>query len=302
MSSSSSYEDFAHLKIPFKEIVSATNNFSDANLIEESALMGKAYKGKLMRSNQQIDIVAQRFDHEHRDRVTEFLKEILKLKHKNLVSMFGFCDEVGMIIIYHEAKGSLDTFLRNPELTWMKRLQICVGVAYALSYIYCDNPRDFSVIRCDIGSSKILLDDNWEPKLSGFELSQKQTAAQRNESLMSSFGKVLIEVLCGNMDVGNASFGALFISKYEETRLDGMIDQGLWKQMDPQSFRIFSEIAYYCLKEKPSQCPNIGVVVMELEKTVESQWRHERALISHVSVEGTTSKNLEVINFFSFYR
>ncbi|CAH1429477.1 unnamed protein product [Lactuca virosa] len=246
-----------------------------------------------------------------------------KLKHNNVVSIVGFNDEFGKIIIYkHETIGSLDTFLRDPNLTWMRRLQICVGVAHGLGYIYYDKGRDFSVIHCDIRSSKILLDANWEAKLSGFELSMKQASRGRNDlcftdvcgtlgyrdpvydksgsvthkSDMYSFGIVLFEVLCGKKAVDeedNRLLAPIAKSHYEGGGLDVMIDPGLHKQMDPRSFQIFSEVAYYCLKEERSQRPNINQVVMNLEKALEYQWKHVNRLILKASFEGTTSKNLK---------
>lgn len=109
------------------------------------------------------------------------------LNHENLVSVIGFCDEDHeQIIIYrHKSHGSLDEYLSEPRnLTWMQRLQICVGVARALSYIHYDKGPDFSVIHRNIESSKILLEDNWKPKLFGFQLSMKNTATRRQRLLL----------------------------------------------------------------------------------------------------------------------
>ncbi|GJX98471.1 hypothetical protein Tco_0355490 [Tanacetum coccineum] len=39
--------------------------------------------------------------------------------------------------------------------------------------------------------------------------------------------------------------------------------------MDPQSFKVFTEIAYACLKEERSQRPNINEIVTKLEKALE---------------------------------
>lgn len=180
-----SYKQLAHLQIPLEEIVSATNNFSDANLIGRDGF-GKEYKGQLLGSHELVNIVARRyFDDNSRRESNVFFMEVSmlsKLKHKNLVSIIGFCDENGekIIINKHESRGNLYDYLRDPTLTWMRRLQICVGAAHALSYIYYDKRRDFSIIHRDIKSSKILLDEQWEAKLSGFELSITQTASRRD--------------------------------------------------------------------------------------------------------------------------
>ncbi|GKE98604.1 kinase-like domain, phloem protein 2-like protein, partial [Tanacetum coccineum] len=108
-----------------------------------------------------------------------------------------------------------------------KRLKICAGIADALSCIHYDVGRDFSVIHCNIRSSEIFLDAEWEPKLSGFKFALKNTVARRHRLLLTrdlienvyldpkykktggvthksdvySFGVVLFEVLCGRSAV-----------------------------------------------------------------------------------------------------
>ncbi|KAI3512287.1 hypothetical protein L1887_19602 [Cichorium endivia] len=227
MSSSFYDKQFADLRIPLEEILSATNNFSSANFIRKDGF-GSAYKGQLLLSGQLIDIVARRLDPDSKQGNKEFWSEVSMLStlnHENLVSIIGFCDEGHKkIIIYtHESHGSLDEYLSDPTLTWMQRLLICVGVARALRYIHYDKGRDFSIIHRNIKSSKILLDENWKPKLFGFQLSMKNTAAKRHQLILDdlsgtigyidpryektggvtyksdvySFGVVLFEVLCG---------------------------------------------------------------------------------------------------------
>ncbi|KAL4575063.1 hypothetical protein LXL04_021904 [Taraxacum kok-saghyz] len=227
-SSSSSYKQFEHLPIPIADIACATDNFSDANLIREGRF-GKHYKGKLNHLGKLIDIVARRLDPKNEYGYLEFWMEVTMLstlKHDNLVSMIGFCDDndVNIVVNKHEAKGSLDQYLSDPiTLTWTRRLEVCVGMANTLRYIHYDPKRNFSVVHRDIKSSKILLDDKWKPKLSGFELAMKIAASQRGEvhsdyacgtrgyidpiymetgrvshkSDVYSFGVVLFEIMCG---------------------------------------------------------------------------------------------------------
>ncbi|KAF5784478.1 putative protein kinase RLK-Pelle-CR4L family [Helianthus annuus] len=109
------------------------------------------------------------------------------LKHKNLVSFIGFCDEKDekIIINKHESHESLEKYLKGSVLTWLQRLQIFVGIAQALNYIHYDAERNISVIHRNIKSSKVLLDDNWEPKLSGFELAMRNTSERRHRLLLA---------------------------------------------------------------------------------------------------------------------
>ncbi|PWA35454.1 protein kinase-like domain, Phloem protein 2-like protein [Artemisia annua] len=307
--SSPSYDHLAHLKIPLESILSATNNFADTNSIGEADLVNH-YKGQLVWSGELIKIHAHRWSNKEWDdeKEQEFWMEISllsTLKHKNLVSLVGFCYENGekIIINMYENRGSLDNSLSYPmRLTWVRRLEICVGLANALSYIHYDELRDFSVIHRNIGSGTVLLNDNWEPKLSAFRLSMKIKASERRHSFhvdkvwdregytdptyletkslshksdIYSFGVVLFELLCGRKsksdDQDNKYLVPMAIFHYRENLLDDIIDPDLLEQMDPQSFNIFTETAYDCLNEERSQRPNIDEIVSRLEKALELQ-------------------------------
>ncbi|GKA37521.1 kinase-like domain-containing protein [Tanacetum coccineum] len=307
MMSSVNHDDLAHLKIPLESILTATGNFSEENLTE-TADFGDAYMGQLLWSGHLIEIDARRFNKDAWDDEIEqqFWMEISmlsSLKHRNVVSFVGFCDENDekIIVIKLETRGSLNNYLSDSVLlTWVRRLEICVGLAHALSYIHYDEPRDFSTIHGTIDSNIVLLNDNWEPKLSEFRLSMKIKASQRHLSFntsnvsnmlgytdpacletktvchksdMYSFGIVMFELLCGreavNDDQDNKYLAQAAILHYKEKKLNHMIDWDLWKQMDLQSFSVFAEIAYGCLNEERSQRPNINEIVTRLEKALE---------------------------------
>ncbi|GJW92387.1 kinase-like domain, phloem protein 2-like protein [Tanacetum coccineum] len=226
MMSSPNHDDLLHFKIPLADILSATNNF---------------VPGKL------IDIEAQRWNKEWDDKEQQFWMEIFMLftlKHKNLVSFVGFCDENDekIIIIKLETRGSLDYYLSDPmSLTWVRRLEICVSVAHALSYLHYDEHSDFSFIHRNIESGTILLNDNWEPKLCEFRLSMKIEASQRHDSFhvdkvwdrkgytdpayletkrahhmsdLYSFGILMFELLCGRKSVVDHQDNKVSILEY----------------------------------------------------------------------------------------
>ncbi|KAM0008466.1 putative protein kinase RLK-Pelle-LRR-I-1 family [Helianthus debilis subsp. tardiflorus] len=306
--SSSFNQQFDHLKIPLKDIQTATSNFANKNIVGRDGF-GNEYKGQLLLSSGNlIDIVARRLDttisgHGPEEFQTE-IKMLHSLKHQNLVSIVGFCDENGEKIIVNkfEARLSLARYLSDPvTLTWTQRLQICLGIARALSYIHYDEGRDFSVIHRDVKSSKILLSDKWEAKLSGFELSTIQPTARRDDLLSDlpcgsigyvdptyvksesvthksdvySFGVVLFEVLSGRKAYIPDNNGVFLVklarSHYENGTLSDIIDSGLQNQMDSQALKVFSETAYSCLKEQHSQRPNIDQVIFALEQALNLQ-------------------------------
>ncbi|GJU15846.1 kinase-like domain, phloem protein 2-like protein [Tanacetum coccineum] len=270
---------------------------------------GNAYTGQLLWSGELIKIDARRFNKDEWDdeKEQQFWMEISllsTLKHKNVVSLVGFCDEndENIIVTKFETWLSLDNYLSDAMmLTWVRRLEICVGLANALSYIHYDEAREFSVIHRNIDSLNVLLNDNWEPKLSEFRLSMKIEASQRHHSFrvdkvrdiegytdptyietkmanhksdIYSFGIVMFELVCGrkaviNDDQDNKYLAPMAILHYREDKLEDIVEWNLWKQIDPQSFEVFTEIAYACLNEEPSQRPDINEIITKLEKALE---------------------------------
>lgn len=201
----------AKLRIPLDKIVSATNNFANENLIKEDGIL-KIYKGKLsLQSNIWIDVAVRRLVGMHGFKRTEFLQKIQvfsSLKHENLISIIRFCDENDecIIIIEHAIYGSLGQHLHDPTLTWSRRLQICLGAARAFRYL-----NQNKAIHGDIKCSRVLLNKDWEAKVSCFGLSPenhllltfhtdwryKISKNGTNKSDVCSFGVMLFEVLCG---------------------------------------------------------------------------------------------------------
>ncbi|GKC72217.1 kinase-like domain, phloem protein 2-like protein, partial [Tanacetum coccineum] len=305
--SMSSLKYLSQSQLSFEDLQSATNDFADQNIIREKTVEW-VYQGRMSHSGEFIDIVARgNYPQYQKDEGKNFRMEksmLSILNHTNLVSVIGFCEKNDLMVTVYkkEANGSLDKYLSDKTLIWMQRLKICLGFAKALSYIHYDVKRDFSVIHCNIKSSIILLDDKWESKLSGFKLSLKNTVARRHRLLLTrdivknayvdpkyrttggvthksdvySFGVVLFEVVCGRSAVlPDEELGEGLLSQLAKSHLDDMIDPHLRKQMDPESFNIFSETAYYCIQEERVKRPHIDFVVKRLAKALEHQWKRE---------------------------
>lgn len=300
-------EGVQHLKVPLEEIKLATNNFGDENLIARGGF-GKVYIGKLTLSGQQSTVAVKRLDRTLGQGDREFLMEIQMLscyKHKNLITLVGFCEESGEnILVYEHAKhGSLDKYLSGTELSWMQRLQISVGAARGFNYLHNDVGPQHRVIHRDIKSSNILLNDNWEAKISDFGLSKigpsnveftflvtnacgtygyvdpqyVRTGILTKESDVYSFGVVLFEILCGRSALVNQyqderRFLSSLAPRYcEENRIDEIIHSNLINQMKVDSLNMFSMVAYQCLKENRSERPTMSWIVEKLEKALELQ-------------------------------
>ncbi|MFS7990726.1 putative protein kinase RLK-Pelle-LRR-I-1 family [Helianthus anomalus] len=301
---------FTSLRIPLEDVVKATNNFQDDYIIQHDGI-STTYKGRLLWSGKEMKIAAQRFDCRHVEGDLKFLNEISVLsdfKHTNLVSIIGFSDEKDekIIITMYEATGSLRQYINSPNLTWKQRLRISVDLAHALSYLHYDEGCDYGVIHCNITSDTILLDENGEAKLSGFEFSIKQsvnykdqvcpcehtgtmgcvdpaikqTGGVTHKSDIYSFGVVLFEILCESKALihnkVDRSLAQLAKHHYEKGTLHDTIHPPLLNQiLSPQSLLIYSKVAYSCLNDDRAHRPDMHYIVAKLEKALELQLRHE---------------------------
>ncbi|XP_071694608.1 probable receptor-like protein kinase At2g23200 [Rutidosis leptorrhynchoides] len=301
------------LQISWKDIIQATNNFYDDNLIGIGGY-GNHYRGELSRSEGKLMVVCKQFntsgDH---DTLRRLLMSQYKLRHENLVSLVGLCDEQSdeHIFIYeYMTRGSLAGYLSDTTiLTWLKRVQICLDAARGLDFLH--NSRDIHglMVHSNLTSAKILLDVNWHAKIEDVSSSEKvkqedlysifenakyrgeigyidpllfETGLITEESDVYSFGVILFEVLCGRRVSENSEddehLTMLARLHYEGGTLTKIIDPILRKQMNLDSLKTFSDIAYRCLEWKREARPKITEIVKNFETILRLQQEYETAL------------------------
>ncbi|KAE8714919.1 cysteine-rich receptor-like protein kinase 25-like [Hibiscus syriacus] len=122
--------------IDLATIHSATNNFSDSNMLGQGGF-GPVYKGVLADGK---EVAVKRLSSFSEQGALEFTNEvllILKLQHKNLVRLLGFCvyQQEKLLVYEFMPNSSLDVILFDPkkraQLDWSKRLNIIYGIARA---------------------------------------------------------------------------------------------------------------------------------------------------------------------------
>nr|KAJ0203676.1 hypothetical protein LSAT_V11C500249010 [Lactuca sativa] len=297
---------FEHLKIQLQAIKSATNNFVDDKCIGKGGF-GKVYKGELLHSKGQTIVALKRLDPTFGQGNPEFWKEIIMLslyKHENIVSLLGFCDESDEKILVYEyaSRKSLDLHLNNDDLTWIDRIKICIGAARGLAYLHNPGETQQRVLHRDIKSSNILLDENWNAKISDLGLSKFGPANQQytfivsnavgtvgycdplyvesglltKESDVYSFGIVLFEVLCGRLCITHQagihqSLVGLVRQYYKQNKINEIIYDTIKDEMTPKSLDAFTKIAYQCLERELEERPLMTEVVRILESVLEYQ-------------------------------
>nr|XP_043623694.1 uncharacterized protein LOC122595406 [Erigeron canadensis] len=293
--------------VMLEAIKAATDNFSDECLIGEGGF-GKVYKGEIVYFEGKTVAALKRLDRRFGQGDPQFWKEIMMLsqyKHTNIVSLLGYCDDCGeKILVYEYApRTSLDQYLNSSELTWVRRLKICIGAAQGLAYLHnAAGTTQQRILHRDIKSSNIILDDNWNAKITDFGLSKFGPANQRftflfseavgtqgyvdplyaetgfltKESDVYSFGVVLFEVLCGRLCFGytdnkNQPLIKLARQSYEQNTIKEIICNNIKDKINRYSLQVFTTITYQCLRREREERPKISLVVTALETALKCQ-------------------------------
>ena len=162
-------------KMKLSDLMKATDNFSKNNIIGMGRT-GTLYKALLPDG---CSLMVKRLQDSQRLE-KEFVSEMNTLgnvKHGNLVPLMGFCmaKKERLLVYKYMENGTLYDQLHDTEpearsMDWPLRLKIAIGAAKGLAWLHHNcNPR---IIHRNISSKCILLDKDFEPKLSDFGLAR----------------------------------------------------------------------------------------------------------------------------------
>ncbi|KAI5055041.1 hypothetical protein GOP47_0030186 [Adiantum capillus-veneris] len=289
------------VSLSVKELLGATNNFSDSNIIGRGGSC-TVYRGIL--SNNLVVAVKKLDNLSHQEGQSSFVSEFTvlgQIRHRNLVRILGTLAtaHINCLVLEYIPNGDLDMHLHKDGcvLSWDRRLQVAIGVAQGLAYLHCDSGVG-QILHCDLKPSNILLDEDYEPHISDFGIARLICAGKDGESAVEafrgsfgyvapeyayggkitakgdvySFGIVLLEMLSRKRPTSDAFAEATSMTLWAEaafhTNWIDVIDPALTKELADEKLKheIYSVlvIAMSCVKRAPADRPSMTDVLNAL--------------------------------------
>ncbi|XP_018812025.2 rust resistance kinase Lr10-like isoform X2 [Juglans regia] len=287
------YRNFKPTRYSYADIKKITNQFADK--LGQGAY-GTVFKGKL---SNQIHVAVKILNNSSKENGEEFINEVGimgRIHHVNVVRLVGFCaDGFRRALVYEFLSNySLEKFIfsanvKNRFLGWNKLQDIAIGVAKGIEYLHqgCDH----QILHFDIKPHNVLLDDNFNPKISDFGLAKLCSKDQSVVSMTTgrgtmgyiapevfsrnfgnvshkadvySFGMLLLEIVGGkrNVDTSKVYFPEWIynlLDQKEELRVF-IEDDG-----DTKIVEKLAIVGLWCIQWHPMDRPSMKLVVQMLE-------------------------------------
>lgn len=293
-------------KFSYGDLKVATRNFRPDSLLGEGGF-GCVFKGWVdeystapVKPGTGLTVAVKILNPNSLQGHNEWLAEVYflgLLHHPNLVKLVGFCMEEDHRLLVYEfmQRGSLENHLFRRgalPLSWDTRMKIALGAAEGLAFLH---GRSKAVIYRDFKTSNILLDVDYNAKLSDFGLAKDGPDGDKShvstrvmgtygyaapEYVMTghltarsdvySFGVVLLEIVTGRkcMDKSRPS-GEHNLVEWarpylnEKKRVFRLIDPRLAQYSEKGAYKAAS-LAFRCLSRDPRVRPLMPEVVQTL--------------------------------------
>ncbi|OAY50378.1 probable serine/threonine-protein kinase PIX13 isoform X2 [Manihot esculenta] len=291
------------------ELKSATRNFRPDTVLGEGGF-GRVFKGWIDEKTYApskvgvgMAVAVKKSNPDSLQGLEEWQSEVKflgKFSHPNLVKLLGYCWEEKQFLLVYEymQKGSLENhlFRKGAEpLSWEVRLKVAIGAAQGLAFLHTSEK---SVIYRDFKTSNILLDGDYNAKLSDFGLAKLgpingnshvttrvmgtygyaapeyvATGHLYVKSDVYGFGVVLLEMLTGlrALDTNRPTGEHNLIdwarpSLSDKRKLKKIMDPRLEEQYPIKGAMQAAELIIQCLGSDPKTRPSMEEVLESLEK------------------------------------
>ncbi|KAJ8565460.1 hypothetical protein K7X08_008036 [Anisodus acutangulus] len=287
-----SQEVFESFMFNLDEVESATQYFSEANLLGKSNFTA-VYKGTLRDGSfVAIKCISKTSCKSDETEFLKGLKLLTSLKHENLLRLRGFCCSKGrgecFLIYDFVPNGNLLQYLdvkdgKGKVLDWPTRLSIIKGIARGSHYLQENKGGKPALVHRNISAEKVLVDQHYNPLLSDSGLHKlladdivfstlKESAAMgylapeytttgrfTEKSDLYAFGMIIFQILSGRRRITQSNRQAAEMGRFED-----FVDPNLCGNFVEAEAVQMAKVALLCTHESPNQRPNIEIVMQEL--------------------------------------
>ncbi|KAI0509826.1 hypothetical protein KFK09_010423 [Dendrobium nobile] len=300
----------------FNELKTATRNFRPDSIVGEGGF-GAVFKGWIdeqtyapAKPGTGIVIAVKKLNQEGFQGHKEWLAEVNylgQLYHPNLVKLIGFCleDEHRLLVYEFMPRGSLENhlFRRSSHfqpLSWILRVKVALEAAKGLAFLHS---AEIKVIYRDFKASNVLLDSDYNAKLSDFGLAKDGPTGDRShvstrvmgthgyaapeylatghlttKSDVYSFGVVLLELLSGRRAIDkNRPHGEHNLVEWarpyllNKRKVFSIMDNRLDGQYARTEAQKVASLALQCLSRNSKFRPSMNQVVSSLAQLQNSR-------------------------------
>ncbi|KAL6321148.1 hypothetical protein AAG906_012920 [Vitis piasezkii] len=265
---------------------------------------GIVYKGKLRNGN----MVAVKMCSVSKANGQDFINEVAtigRIHHANIVRLIGFCVEGSKWALLYDfmPNGSLDKFVfldqeRSTLLSWDRLYKIALGVGRGIEYLH--QGCDMQILHFDIKPHNILLDQNFNPKVSDFGLAKLYSTDKNTVTFtmargtlgyiapelfyqniggvsykadVYSFGMLLLEMVGRrrNVNVHAEHSSQIYFSSwiYDKFHQEKDVEVRDATEDEKRLIKKMVIVALWCIQMKPTDRPSMSKALEMLEGDVE---------------------------------
>jgi hypothetical protein len=210
-----------------RELVKATEKFKD-----ELGWGGTGAANKGILDDGRAIFVKKLGNVRHsREEFQDQLHVIARINHMNLIRIYGFCSERShrLLVLEYAENGSLADILFKSKipLEWKQRFNIALGVAKGLAYLHHECLE--WIIHCNLKPENILVDQNFEPKITDFglvKLASRSGSNQKVSRARGTTGYIAPEWISGSpitAKVDVYSYGVVLLELVSGTRVFDLV-------------------------------------------------------------------------------
>ena len=295
------HKNLQPIRYSYSDIKRVTSGFQ--NKLGQGGF-GTVYKGKLRNGH----MVAVKMCNVSKANGQDFINEVAtigRIHHANVVQLIGFCVEGSKWALLYDfmPNGSLDKFVfldqeRSTLLSWDRLYKIALGVGRGIEYLH--QGCDMQILHFDIKPHNILLDQNFNPKVSDFGLAKLYSTDKNTVTFtmargtlgyiapelfyqniggvsykadVYSFGMLLLEMVGRrrNVNVHAEHSSQIYFSSwiYDKFHQEKDVEVRDATEDEKRLIKKMVIVALWCIQMKPTDRPSMSKALEMLEGDVE---------------------------------